>query len=306
VNLSIINFSKRPAHKKHVIALIKWCEMNQVKLNNFIRADNVYFQTTHPYNIFCMLVAKTLRKRIFFYYHEPCFFWEKIKKGNGYRYSVLVKVVQYLEFMLSNTIIVSNSFIKRKVFKVHWRKNVLTIPLATHEGEVVSDHQKDIDILFIGRATPDQRHLDEFYRCARNLSNLKFSILTANVVPQSKSVEILGSSAPFSEKQRITALSRAKYVWTPYSSNYNQSGVIPDAFCFGCAVVVSNFETDRQVRNSSDTIVLSVKNRESWSQCLDQRLNDYDANEVVSRSKRFYRDYFSYAAYDPLISALKS
>lgn len=305
MNLHIFNFSKRPAHKKHVSALIKWCEMNQVNKDNFLRSDNVYFQTTHPFNIFFMLVAKIFRKRVFYYYHEPCFFREKIKKGNGYRYSVLVKIVQFFEFFLSNIVIVSNSFVKRKVYKIHWRKNVLIVPLATYEDGNLNDLKKDIDILFIGRATPDQRHLGEFYRCSQDLSAVKFSILTADEVPESQYVDILGSSTPFSEKQRINALSRAKYVWTPYSSNYNQSGVIPDAFCFGCAVIVSNYEIDRDIRKSPDNIVLSVKNKESWSSCLGERLSNYNSDEVVNRSRRFYRDYFSYHAYAPLISTLK-
>jgi hypothetical protein len=307
MDICIINFSKKPAHKKHIKALYKFLTKTKIKTTSFLKAKNIYFQTTHPKNIIYMVMAKFLKKNIIFYYHEPCFFKEKLKKRNTLLYSTVVKIVQHLEYFFSDYVIVSNSFIKRKVLRIHkLKKNIVVIPLII-EDEPIDNKERDIDILFLGRAIPDQRHLNEFLDLSRKLKNLNFAILTADNLTklgiELNSVKVISEGKIFSEELRINTLNRTKVVWTPYISNYNQSGIIPDALAHGCGLILSRYETDKELIKKPFVLLLSNK-KKNWDIEVENFLKNYK-EEYSNLAYLEFRKKYSIDSYTPLVKILK-
>ncbi len=309
----IVNYSKRPAHKKHISALEKFLKENNIKKCDFFTARNIYFQTTHPKNIIIMILAKIFHKNIIYYYHEPCFFKEKLKKRDGLLYSIAVKITQHMEFLLSNYIIVSNNFIKKKVKKIHKKsihnKTLLIIPLIINEDEEKiekSSHEikeKDIDILFLGRAIPDHRYLNEFFELSKEFPELHFAILTKDNIDVPETIKTHSIGKVFSEDLRKMILDRTKIVWNPYKYNYNQSGVIPDALAHGCGLILSHYETDKELLKKVFVLKLP-KNKLEWKQKIRKFLAQY-SNEIQEQALNEFTRKYSSKSYKKLITILQ-
>jgi len=270
LKLLLINNSNRPAHIKHLDAIRQGCASNNIIITkSILNADVVYVQSTSPKNILIGLLLFIIRKPVYFYYHEPCFFKEKLQKKNAIFYSLAVKIVQAIEVFLFDNILVSTKVLVRKtrkihpiIFKIFKKKTIMVVPLIICDPinsnvECISDestriHPRRTRLLFLGRAVPDQRYFWLFQELSSKLKNVEFLLLTKDSVDLIKNskVKILSADGkPFTEKQRLEALEYADVVWTPYEFRYNQSGVVPDALSFGCSTIVSYYEKDKALRN---------------------------------------------------------
>lgn len=263
----IYNPSSKPAHRKHVVALMAGLRTEGQQLAPFRSADIIYIQVSGLSVPFVMATGRLFRKKTVFYYHEPCTLREKLQKRDRLAYSLGVKLVQFFEFLLASTVLVSSSALKTKFLQVHpivqrlFRKRIIVAPLSIINEFPNFHNFPELPrpaVLFLGRLLPDHRQFQLFSQLSGMLDGIDFFVLTRNPVPpvHGSRLKILHEGTMFSEEMRREWLQRVDVVWTPYDVVYNQTGVIPDALSAGCGVVISDLEPEDGLRNSSIVYVL--------------------------------------------------
>lgn len=302
MSIKIINFSSRPAHKKHIECLRSWMNHNSIEEGGW-KSKTYFFQTTHPLNIFVFLFAKIIGSKSVYYYHEPCFYKEKLKKGDGWGYSAAVKFVQFIEYLMADLVLVSNSFLVRKVRRLHRvSKNIEVLRLSIDEA-TERNTRKTIDVLFLGRAN-EQRSLSLFVDVAKQLDKYTFAILTASNIEFHDHIEVISAGVEFSDELRIQTLSKSKFVWNVYSSNYNQSGVVPDALAHSCGILHSRYERDRNLLRQDFAKVIPLVDSKAVS-AVEEILEEFKLNITPKDALLYFQKNHSVRSYDVLSRHIK-
>mgnify|MGYP000473907936 CR=1 FL=1 len=263
IRISLVNFSQAPVHERHLEALKKACNENhKFELTTQNKADVIYFQSSSIKNLPLYVKNKIDKKAQVLYLHEYMSVKDRLKKHDSIIYALKLAIGHAIDTFFTSFLITSSQQQKEKLEK-SWLQifnpKILIKPLTFPDipkmqkfrsSKVLKSNDK-INILFIGRSNPDQRMLNQFFHLSSKLEFCNFMILTKNALADvPPTVSVIRSGELFSEDERVNALQIADVVWTPYSVPYNQSGVVADALCHGCALVISQYESDQDLKDS--------------------------------------------------------
>lgn len=306
-------FSNRPIHGQHLQALTVGREWGSKSLRYFgsaacrgsfdrigitgilwsllsIRARCVwFFQSTHPFNLLFLLLARLCCIRSIYYLHEPTSLLEKINKGDGLCYSLAVAVSQRLETLLANRILVScDAYRKRSNVDKIDILPLLVPDLPEQCGSVDSDRNQ---VILFGRAN-EMRCLTRFHELAllsrERALPYQFRILTYSHLPPAMEDMAISQGSSYTEDCLTTALNRSFAVWNVYSVPYSQSGVTPVALRAGVPLLVSCHELDDELIQAGVASCISLGD-ETLESCLEV-LADYYENRSIYHLR--CRDYF--------------